>query len=266
MIRRGKKFLTGFTLIELLIVVAVIALLLAILVPALRKASALAKRVVCQNHLKQIALAWRVYLDSNDGYFYKGVNAHLDYGGWEGIVGWGSRPLNRYVNLPQDLQYENNAKVFCCPGDRGGRPGPTPRQKLYRHFGTSYQANSLLIGPAQIWVQDDQFKTLHQELNKRIYNLNINKVDNHSRLLLIGDYGWVNQLRPTPHPNPEWKRLAEWHDKEDCHNMVFLDGHTAFLNIQKGIYITAEYTPIPFKDLYGLAQRAQQQEDEQEEN
>ena len=70
----------GFTLIELLVVMAVISLLLAILLPALRKARVLAKRIVCQSNMKQITIALRSYLDNNDGAFPQGVNKNHDFG------------------------------------------------------------------------------------------------------------------------------------------------------------------------------------------
>jgi prepilin-type N-terminal cleavage/methylation domain-containing protein len=120
----NDKRRSGFTLIELLVVIAVIAVLLAVLLPALRRARTLTKRVACQSNLKQIAVAWNMYLDDNEGRFYQGRNANLDYGGWKGIQGWSARPLNKYFNLPeqlpQEFDIENDAKVFCCPADRGG--------------------------------------------------------------------------------------------------------------------------------------------------
>lgn len=250
---------SGFTLVELLVVIAVIAVLLAILLPSLRKVKALAKRVVCKSNLKQLALAWQVYLDDNDGYFYQGTNANVNYGGWKGMVDFSPRPLNRCLNFAPVLETKNEAKVFCCPADVGGVPGYALRQKVYIYLGTSYQTNSLLIGPPQIPVRNDQFKTVHEEINKRLENLNRNRVDNPSRLLLIGDYGWVNQLRPTPHPRPEWKELAEWHERADYHNLAFLDGHCEFLNIRKGFYVTDEYSVLPFEELYGLAREVQGQ-------
>jgi prepilin-type N-terminal cleavage/methylation domain-containing protein len=254
---------SGFTLIELLVVVAVIAVLLAILFPAMRKARAVAKRVGCQSNLRQIAFAWNVYLDDNDGKFYQGRNANVNYGGWQGIqaqVQGGEplpRPLNAYLAIPEALETDADAEVFCCPADRGGVPGYAVREKAYQFLGTSYQTNIMLIGQNQILVLNDEFQMLHEEVNKRLRNLTLSRVDNPARLLLIGDYGWINQWKPIPHPRADWKELAEWHARADYHSMAFLDSHVKFLHIRKGVYVADEYSVLPFADLYGLAREAQ---------
>lgn len=56
----------GFTLIELLVVIAIIALLLAILMPSLKKAQSVAKRAVCLAHLHSLGLSWVLYANGND--------------------------------------------------------------------------------------------------------------------------------------------------------------------------------------------------------
>ena len=61
---RTKK---GFTLIELLVVIAIIALLLAILMPSLRKAKQVAKDAICRSNLKHWAAIWHVYANENNG-------------------------------------------------------------------------------------------------------------------------------------------------------------------------------------------------------
>ena len=254
----------GFTLIELLVVISVIALLLAILLPSLSKASALAKRVRCGSNLKQLSLAWTTYLDDHEGRFYQGSWANFDYGGWKGIKGWWPRPLNKYVGLNDPINkyvglddpnevMEDDAKVFCCPSDRGGIPGAFLRDKAYRVHGTSYHTNIFLIGQNQCGSFSNNTAVLDQKISERLPNINRSEVVNPSRLLLIGDYGWINQWKPKAHPYKEWKDLAEWHSKVDCHNMAFLDGHAKFLNIRKGYYVTSEYWVLPFEDLRVLA-------------
>ncbi len=63
---------SGFTLIELLVVISLIAVLMAILMPALRKARELGRRAACMGHMRQMQLAWYTYASDNDGYL---VNA-----------------------------------------------------------------------------------------------------------------------------------------------------------------------------------------------
>jgi len=65
----GRK---GFTLIELLVVIAIIAVLMAILMPALRRASEQGKRAMCIGNLRQLSLAWIMYADENDGKIVSG--------------------------------------------------------------------------------------------------------------------------------------------------------------------------------------------------
>ncbi len=63
----------GFTLIELLVVIAVIAILMAVLMPALKRAREQGKRAVCLNNLKQLVLAWVMYADANDDRIVNGA-------------------------------------------------------------------------------------------------------------------------------------------------------------------------------------------------
>jgi prepilin-type N-terminal cleavage/methylation domain-containing protein len=59
----------GFTLIELLVVIAIIALLLSVLVPALKRAKESARDVICRSNLKQWGVVWGIYTSDNKGKF-----------------------------------------------------------------------------------------------------------------------------------------------------------------------------------------------------
>jgi len=100
-----KSYLLGFTLIELLVVIAIIALLMAILTPALMRVKKQAKTVICQSNLKQWGIIWSMYVDDHDGYFSDGVFPGKP-------VGWGERSQWIYALAPYG---DTKGKIRLCP-------------------------------------------------------------------------------------------------------------------------------------------------------
>jgi prepilin-type N-terminal cleavage/methylation domain-containing protein len=105
--RRKNHFcaLPAFTLIELLVVIAIIAILAAMLLPALGRAKESGKRIACINNLHQLNLASQMYKDDNQGLF---------------------PPRSEISRWPNRLcvNYAQNLNVLLCPRD--GENGKTP--------------------------------------------------------------------------------------------------------------------------------------------
>jgi len=212
--------------------------------------------MICQGNLKQIAIAWHLYLNDNEGALPQVVKMNRRFGGWRGHGGKSFyRPLNEYLDLPPDINTGDEAKVFRCPADSGGIYKKPAHDLAYDIFGNSYETNFLLIGPDQMGrALDGGTQKLHNEINKRLKNLNLGNVSKPSLLLLVGDSNWADQwdCRIPIHGK-------DWHGNPRHFNLAFLDGHVEFIKIRKGLWVTPEYTLLPFAELYGLARNVQEE-------
>jgi prepilin-type N-terminal cleavage/methylation domain-containing protein len=167
----------AFTLIELLVVTAIIAVLIAILLPSLGQARLSSRATVCGSRLQQLGIATTAYLSDFDnalpqklGHLPDGSLSVIGslFGGKKGqlpfydvsTVGAEGRPLNRYINdkaAPSDADPDNfELPAFHSPVDKGCEntgvpiPGFQRTDSMYDFIGSSYTLNDHTLDGEQV--------------------------------------------------------------------------------------------------------------------
>jgi prepilin-type N-terminal cleavage/methylation domain-containing protein/prepilin-type processing-associated H-X9-DG protein len=223
---------SAFTLIELLVVIAIIAILAALLLPALGKAKAKGKSIGCLSNLKQLQLCWQMY--SEDNLDLLPANAAWNPGSIDDRAGWtvaGSSWLqgNAWTDTtPANIQrgvlfpYNRSLGLYRCPADTSTvrDQGKLPRTRslsmsMYMNFQPDPAASDYRDcwhrltqirnpGPAQALVfVDENEKSIQQSA------FGVNAPD---QLLLFGAALWTWISFPaTRHNNAGTVSLADGH-------------------------------------------------------
>jgi prepilin-type N-terminal cleavage/methylation domain-containing protein/prepilin-type processing-associated H-X9-DG protein len=215
---------TAFTLIELLVVIAIIALLLAILLPALKKAKLQAQGSYCLSNLKGMARSWHTYTMDNKEMLVNGSATRTVN---PSVRTWVEAPENTSGNYPGDnaitaadeergirkgllFPYMENTKTYHCPSDFSR----LLFAGLQGAWVNSYSVTGLMNGesstdPKCVKKNSD----IVQPGLKAVFLENTDQ-----RGWIIGS--WLMGVNP-----PRWRgdRIAIWHG--NLSNIGFADGH-----------------------------------------
>src|SRR4051812_47606393 len=201
------KINKGFTLIELLVVIAIIAILAAMLLPAMTRAKSRAYNTVCINQLRQLGVATRLYAEDNDSRLPRAEilpTMPLDP----------AQPLPRICDVLSSYAgkatVSNSAALFRCPNDK---------IVMFTREGSSYEWNTELNG--------------HRIDETRTSNMRIVKVEIiNGEVVENSDEQKV--LRFPPETTPLLLDYEDFHARlpKSGKNVVFMDGHVTPLEIK----------------------------------
>ena len=252
--RTAKRTVEGFTLVELLVVISVVAILIALLLPAVKRTREKARVTTCASNLRQINIAVAAYAHENNSQGLAYTSADSPSPSWSSFWDWtnrlfgGKETTGRLFNYPDRIEfpgrrklnkYTTNWELYRCPSDIGfpslyryhnGRYPPS--ESAYRWYGTSYHYNAT-------WYEGG---AAHY---KALYGTSFDSIPLHSRQVSVSDlditYAWYYQGQhrsqypyhdsPRNHPEPAFDEIDAYWDYAPMLNVGFLDGHISFMQL-----------------------------------
>lgn len=224
----------GFTLIELLVVISIIALLIAILLPALNGARESAAAIQCASNQKQIGVLTATYIDTWKGYIPPLATSSA---AWPGILIWQGLNVPPHVQAAAHAAEPNPFPMVYCPtnyanGYSGNSPAPSGYWTNYVINGdifgpNGYSSSTLRTGPYRLEKYFDHsgsammFETFGYDPVTRSRTVLVGNINTVWNIVYVGSSSSSNQRIGYPHHS-----VGADTNRGGSQNFLFLDGHS----------------------------------------
>jgi len=212
----NKVCAAGFTLIELLVVIAIIAILAAMLMPALAAAKQRAWTIACNSNLHQISLGMTMYADESQGLYPESG----------GTISWGSTDSQTHAAswMQQIYTYTSSTNIYHCPSNKLQLEA---NQSWFNYFNGARAAYVTVTNDASVDSRKIQFPT-QQVLSGDTLDFQPvdSDKDDYSQNCVGGpDNGFTYETAMGV--NYLWQ---EWQAHTGGQNILFTDGHARWYN------------------------------------
>jgi prepilin-type N-terminal cleavage/methylation domain-containing protein/prepilin-type processing-associated H-X9-DG protein len=208
----------GFSLVELLVVIGIIAVLVALILPTLKKAKDNANRVSCLNNLRQLGLGLRMYLQAGDG-IYPASACSSQYEDW---IYWNHGSLNQGRLVPYTSATGIfDPRLYTCPSD-----DPTSHTRGYPY---SYSVSYNLFACPPAGFLSKPFSRVRHPSNCIVM------VEESSLTIDDGCWAWTNNygagynIISTRHDRQYLENDPATNSTAGNGNVLFADGHADWI-------------------------------------
>ncbi len=211
-----------FTLIELLIVIAIIAILAAMLLPALNKAKEKGQMIACLSNERSLGTAMRMYFSDNNEYFMS------NDGSW-------MKQILPNLNMNTDETYTGKRTLFSCPSDNIRRNGNGGVNSYSLAAGGSNWSNGF------IWYDNTTSRNETRKVSRikspskialamEMWNFQLRLFNSSNTILVWGSIPGLKDTLDTKNP------YTGYHNGTMAMNILWFDGHAGMVTNYYQLY------------------------------